>query len=57
MGYTTVGAGASIGTNVTFIPVDIEAGPLVGTGAVVVDGMPLNDVVAGNPAEVIASRD
>lgn len=54
---TTVRDGASIGTNATILPVEIGENALVGAGAVVVDDVPPNAIVAGNPAEVIGYRD
>ncbi len=54
---TTVREGASIGTNATLLPVEVGEHALVGAGAVVVDDVPPNAIVAGNPAEVIGYRD
>jgi acetyltransferase-like isoleucine patch superfamily enzyme len=54
---TTVCDGASIGTNATLLPVEVGENALVGAGAVVVDDVPANAIVAGNPAEVIGYRD
>ncbi|MGE5138294.1 MAG: DapH/DapD/GlmU-related protein [Rudaea sp.] len=46
--------GAKIGANATLLPgVTIGENALVGAGAVVVDDVPDNAVVAGNPAHVI----
>lgn len=53
---TTVHEGASIGTNATIMPVEIGENALVGAGAVVVDDVPSNAIVAGNPAEIIGYR-
>jgi len=54
---TIVREGASIGTNATILPVEIGENALVGAGAVVVDDVPPNAIVAGNPAEVIGYQD
>jgi acetyltransferase-like isoleucine patch superfamily enzyme len=54
---TVVREGASIGTNATILPVEIGENAVVGAGSVVVDDVPSNAVVAGNPAEVIDYRD
>lgn len=54
---TIVREGASIGTNATILPVEIGENALVGAGSVVVDDVPPNAVVAGNPAEIIDYRD
>lgn len=46
--------GAKIGANATLLPgVVIGEGALVGAGAVVVEDVPPNSVVVGNPARVI----
>ncbi len=52
-----IGDGASIGTNATLLPVEIGENAMVGAGAVVVDDVPEDAIVAGNPAEVIGYRD
>lgn len=50
----TIGRGAKIGANATLLPgVVIGENALVGAGAVVVEDVPPNAVVAGNPARVI----
>lgn len=49
--------GASIGTNATIMPVEVGENALVGAGAVVLDDVPPNAIVAGNPAEIIGYRD
>lgn len=54
---TTVRDGASIGTNATLLPVEVGENALVGAGAVVVDDVPANAIVAGNPAEVVGYRE
>lgn len=54
---TTVKDGGSIGTNATVLPVEIGENALVGAGAVVIDDVPPNAVVAGNPAEIVGYRD
>lgn len=53
---TIVGEHAAIGTNATVLPVEIGKNALVGAGAVVVDDVPANAIVAGNPAEIIGYR-
>ncbi len=54
---TIVREGAAIGTNATLLPVEVGENALVAAGAVVVEDVPPNAVVAGNPAEVIRYRD
>lgn len=54
---TVIGDGATIGTNATLLPVEVGANATVGAGAVVVDDVPENAVVAGNPATVIGYND
>ncbi|SFR90147.1 Hexapeptide repeat of succinyl-transferase [Halomicrobium zhouii] len=54
---TIVREGASIGTNATLLPVEVGENAIVGAGAVVVDDVPPNAIVAGNPAEVISYQD
>ena len=51
---TTVKKGASIGSNVTILcGITVGRGSLVGAGSVVVNDVPDNTVVAGNPARII----
>jgi acetyltransferase-like isoleucine patch superfamily enzyme len=54
---TIVRKGASIGTNATVLPVEIGENAIIGAGAVVIDDVPENAIVAGNPAEVVGYRD
>lgn len=54
---TMVGTAATIGTNATLLPVTVGERAMVGAGAVVVEDVPPNAIVAGNPAEVIGYRD
>jgi len=54
---TVVHDGAVIGSNATLMPVEIGENALVGAGAIVVDDVPENAIVAGNPAEIIGYRD
>ena len=54
---TLVREGVSIGTNATVLPVEIGKNALVGAGAVVIDDVPENAIVAGNPAEVVGYVD
>jgi acetyltransferase-like isoleucine patch superfamily enzyme len=54
---TVVGDGAAIGSNATVMPVEIGENALVGAGSVVVDDVPANGIVVGNPAELIGYRD
>ena len=51
---TTVKKGASVGSNVTILcGITVGRGSLVGAGSVVVNDVPDNTVVAGNPARII----
>jgi acetyltransferase-like isoleucine patch superfamily enzyme len=51
---TVVKKGASIGSNATILcGLTIGAGSLVGAGSVVIDNVPENVIVAGNPAKII----
>ncbi|WP_092816033.1 acyltransferase [Halopenitus malekzadehii] len=54
---TIVREGASIGTNATILPVEIGRNAIVGAGAVVVEDVPENAIVVGNPAEIIGYAD
>lgn len=54
---THVNDNAVIGTNATLLPVEVGENALVGAGAVVVEDVPANAVVAGNPARIIRYRD
>lgn len=54
---TIVREDAVIGTNATLLPVEVGENALVGAGAVVVEDVPPNAIVAGNPAEVLGYRD
>lgn len=50
----TIGKGAKIGANATLLAgIAIGDGALVGAASVVVEDVPPNEVVAGNPAKVI----
>lgn len=52
----TIKRGAKIGANATLLPgITIGENALVGAGAVVVEDVPANTVVVGNPARVIKS--
>lgn len=58
VGGATVEDGVSIGANVTFLPgVRIGSRALIGAGSVVTRAVAAGDVVAGNPARVVARRD
>jgi len=51
---TRIKKGASIGSNATILcGITVGCGSLVGAGSVVVDDVPDNTVVAGNPAVII----
>ena len=52
--WDTIKKGASIGSNATILcGVTIGSGSMVGAGSVVVEDVPDNAVVAGNPAKII----
>lgn len=50
---TCIKKGAVIGSNATLFPVTIGKNAIVGAGAVVIQDVPDNAVVVGNPARVI----
>jgi acetyltransferase-like isoleucine patch superfamily enzyme len=51
---TRVKAGASIGSNATVLcGLTIGAGSIIGAGSVVINDIPDNVIVAGNPAKII----
>ena len=50
---TLVKKGATIGSNVTLLPVVIGENSVVGAGSVVTKDVPDNCVVVGNPAKII----
>jgi len=54
---TLIREGASLGTGAVIMPVEIGENALVGAGSVVVEDVPSNAIVAGNPAEIIGYRD
>ena len=54
---TRIRQGASLGTGAVIMPVEIGENAMIGAGAVVVDDVPPNAIVAGNPAEIIDYRD
>lgn len=54
---TLVQDNAVIGTNATLLPVEVGSNALVGAGAVVIEDVPQNAIVAGNPAEIVGYRD
>ncbi|MGI9609075.1 MAG: acyltransferase [Acidimicrobiia bacterium] len=50
---TVIGAGVSIGTNATILPVTVTDGCVIGAGAVVTRDLTERGVYAGNPARLI----
>lgn len=55
---TLVEAGASIGAGATILPgITVGRGALVGAGAVVVQSIPPNAIVVGNPARIVSYVD
>ena len=53
---TLIKSGASIGSNVTLLPVTIGKNAIVGAGAVVTKDVPDGCTVVGNPAKVIGKN-
>lgn len=47
---------AVIGNNATILPVKIEQKALIGAGAVVIEDVAANTIVAGNPAKTLGER-
>ncbi len=54
---TLIKKGTVIGTNATIFPVVIGENAMIGAGAVVLEDVPDNCVVVGNPAKVIRETD
>ncbi len=50
---TLIKSGASIGSNVTLLPVTIGSNAVVGAGSVVTKDVPDNYTVVGNPARIL----
>jgi acetyltransferase-like isoleucine patch superfamily enzyme len=53
MKKTIVGDNVRIGSNCTILPVKIGDNSIIGAGSVVTKDVPMNSVVAGNPAKII----
>lgn len=55
---TVVQKGASIGANATILPgLTIGANAMIGAGAVVINDVPANAIVVGNPARIVGYTD
>ena len=55
---TIVKAGASIGANATILPgVTIGERAMIGAGAVVIEDVPIDTVLVGNPARVVVKNE
>lgn len=52
-----IGDDVAIGTNATLLPVEVGRGATIGAGAVVVEDVPADAIVVGNPAKVIGYHD
>jgi len=57
MEKTIVKDGASIGSNVTILPVTIGKNALIGAGTVIVKDVPDNAVIVGNPGRILKYKE
>ena len=53
---TLIKKGATIGNNVTLLPVVIGVNSEIGAGSVVTKDIPENCIVAGNPARIVRKK-
>ena len=55
---TIIKSGASIGANATILPgISIGENSMIGAGTVVIDSIPPNSIVVGNPSRIVGKAD